>query len=465
MRARDNFNKRIGDAPCRHIISPLYILWFVCGCFALSSVVALELGDITVGSETEQILDSRVALHDIDLNSLTAWYVIAADPDDYEAQGLEYIHGLHDRLVIEIVTSASPPYIAISSLASISRRSFDLIVRIGNGEENLSRTYKVVLKEPPPPVVETIAVMMPAEMLNYLTNKLAAAQNITAAEVWGDLEALTTNVNQGGEYKLILYLSSLDLDPSFVTGIAAMLNERQNTIFSRVATESGDARAVGAVLFGQQDFLILKALFEKAMIHSLKAGATKSQKLAFEKERAAILQNKLYALEYSKAQQELAAQQAEAAAAAAQNKKINWLDYQSWLDYLEWGKQPLLSNARIWIAVAIFLSILLVLLSIRLFNKKEAPTANLPTGTRRVKSPLPGQIELEKLRTPHVYIKPSDKDSKDQSDEITGKLNRAEAYIEMGEHEEARRILSAVAQQSQDKEQLTRMRGLLDKMK
>ena len=44
-------------------------------------------------------------------------------------QGLEYIPSVHDHLVIELVTSASPPHIAVSSLATISYRRFDLIIR------------------------------------------------------------------------------------------------------------------------------------------------------------------------------------------------------------------------------------------------------------------------------------------------------------------------------------------------
>ncbi|MXX98870.1 MAG: hypothetical protein F4Y58_03045 [Gammaproteobacteria bacterium] len=443
-------------------ISFLRISWFVFGCFMLSAVAALELGNITVDSEAGQIFDAQIALRDIDIDNLAAWYAITAGQDDYQAQGLEYINGLHDRLVIEVVTSASPPYIAISSLASISRRSFDLLVRIGNGEENLSRSYKVILKELPPPVVETIVVMTSAEMLNYLTNELAVAQNLSTAEVWGSLKSLTDNTN-GGEQKLISHLRSLDLDRSFVFGIVAMLSERQKTIFNRVRAESGAARAVASVLFAQQDFLILNALFAEAMEHSLEEGTTKSQKLAFEKERAAILQNKLYALEYSKLRQALAAKQAEAAAAAAaeQAKKINWLDYRSWLDYLEWGKKPLLSNAKLWIVAAVFLGILLLLLSIRLFRAPKAP----PVRKKRRDFPLPGQVELEKLRTPHVYINPSDKISDGQTDEIIGKINRAEAYIEMGENDEARRLLDEAEQQSGDKEQQERIHRLRDKMK
>ena len=86
----------------------LLALWAVFGCLALSTATALELGEITVGSEAKQILDAKVALHDIDSDSLTDWYVIAADQDEYQARELQYISGLHDRLVMEIVTSASP---------------------------------------------------------------------------------------------------------------------------------------------------------------------------------------------------------------------------------------------------------------------------------------------------------------------------------------------------------------------
>ena len=93
-------------------------------------------------------------------------------------------------------------------------------------------------------------------------------------------------------------------------GVGAMLNEQQKEIFNRVKAETGNARAVAAALFGQQDFLILKALFKKATEHTLEEGATKSKQLDFEKERAAILENKLYELKYAKIQQDLAAQSA-----------------------------------------------------------------------------------------------------------------------------------------------------------
>ena len=143
------------------------------------------------------------------------------------------------------------------------------------------------------------------------------------------------------------------------------------------------------------------------------------------------------------------------------------MDYKSWLDYLDWGKKPLLSNAKVWILIVVFLSILLLLLSIRLFLGQKTQPIRQAAGVGSIKTPLPGQSDLEKLRTPQVYINPLNKASenqKDQDDEITGKLNRAEAYVEMGEREEAHRLLNEVEQQSQDPQLLARMRSLRDKM-
>ena len=434
----------------------------------LSPAMALELGEITVGSEVKQILDAKIALHDIASENLSDWYVITVDQDEYQARGLQYIRGLHDRLVMEIVTSASRPYIAVSSIASMSR-NFDLIVHIGNGKENRRKVYQVVLKEPPAPIVEVTRAMAPAEILNYLAHILADVQNISGGEAWGKLKSLTANAPQGSEQKLMSSIASADLSLSFVMGIGAMLNEHQKAIFNRIKAETGNARAVAAALFGQQDFLILKALFKQATEHTLEEGATKSKQLDFEKERAAILENKLYELKYAKIQQDLAARQRtpKPLPKTKKVKDIDWLDYQSWLDYLDWGKKPLLSNAKVWIVVAVFLGILLLLLSIRLFLGQKTQPARSTVGTGHIKAPLPGQSDLEKLRTPQVYINPLGKapqNQKDQNDEITAKLNRAEAYIEMGEHEEARRLLKALEKQNQDPQQLERMRSLRDKM-
>ena len=434
----------------------------------LSPAIALELGEIIVDSEAKQILDAKIALHDIASANLNDWYVITADQDEYQARDLQYIRGLHDHLVMEIVTSASRPYIAVSSIASMSR-NFDLIVHIGNGKENRRKVYQVVLKEPPAPIVEVTRVMAPAEMLNYLTHTLADVQNISEGETWGKLKSLTANANQGSEQKLMSSIASADLSLSFVMGIGAMLSEQQKAIFKRIKAETGSPRAVAAALFGQQDFLILKALFKQATEHTLEEGATKSKQLDFEKERAAILENKLYELKYAKIQQDLAARQRtpKPLPKSKHIKDIDWLDYQSWLDYLDWEKKPLLSNAKVWIVVAVFLGILLLLLSIRLFLGQKTQPARNPVRASHIKAPLPGQSDLEKLRTPQVYINPLDKtpqNQEDQDDEITGTLNRAEAYIEMGEHEEARRLLKEVEKQNQDPQQLARMRNLRDKM-
>ena len=447
----------------------LLSLWVVFGCFMLSPAMALELGEITVGSEAQQILDAKVALHDIASENLSDWYVITVDQDEYQARDLQYIRGLHDRLVMEIVTSASRPYIAVSSIASMSR-NFDLIVHIGNGKENRRKVYRVVLKKPPAPIVEVTRAMAPAEILNYLTHALADVQNISEVEAWGKLKSLTAGAHQGSGQKLISSIASADLSLSFIIGISAMLNEQQKVIFNRIKAETGNARAVAAALFGQQDFLILKVLFKQAAEHTLEEGATKSKQLDFEKERVAILKNKLYELKYAKIQQDLAALQRVSKPLLEPKyiKDIDWQDYQSWLDYLDWGKKPLLSNAKVWIIVAVFLGFLLLLLSIRLFLGQKTQPVKSAFGTGRIRAPLPGQSDLEKLRTPRVYINPLDKASenqKDQDDEITGKLNRAEAYIEMGEHEEARRLLKGLEKQSQGPQQLARMRKLRDKMR
>ena len=412
-------------------------------------------------------MDVKIALHDIERENLTDWYVLPTAADDYQIEGLEYIPGLHDRLVIELVTSASPPHIAVSSLAAISYRRFDLIIRIGTGDEVLSKTYEVILKGRPAPPPEIVKPMPPAEMLNYLVTKLAAAQNTSAAKVWGKLKALTTSTQPDGAYNFIVYLSSINLDARFIIGIEALLSEYQNTIFNKVSAESGDTRAVAAVLFGQQDFLILKELFGQANQHSLTPGTTKSEQLEFAREQAAILQNKIYGLEYSTAQQNATAPQHITTEQTKQEGTIRWmdyrtwLDYQNWLNYLEWGKKPLLSNAKIWIAATAILGILLLLLSIRLLRTPVAATAT----PKRIVAPLPGQIELENLHASQVHINPFNADSKEQTDETVSKLNQAEAYIEMGYHDKARNLLKQIEKQSKSLEQLTRMRSLQDKIK
>ena len=435
----------------------------------LSSAAALELGEIRVSSEEQQILDAEVSLHGIETDNLSNWHIIPADQDEYQAQGLQYINGLHDRLVMEIVASASEPYVAVSSIVSINRRNFDLIVRIGNGKESVQKIYQVVLKEPPAPIVEVIRAMTPAEILNYLTNKLATLQKISRAEAWGQLQSLVTETDQGGEQKLITSINSAELSLSFTIGIGALLNERQKAFFNRIKAESGNARAVAAALFGQRDFLILKALFKQATVHTLEVGTTKSNQLDFERERAAILENTLYELRYAKIREDLAVQERakEPPPESEHAEALDWLDYQSWLVYLDWGKKPLLSNAKVWLAISVFLGILLLLLSIRLFLGQQTPAVGRPVDASRTKMFLPGQKDLEKLRTPQVYINPADKEDKEQKgddDPIIAKLNRAEAYIEMGEHEEARRLLKEIEQQSQDPQQIAHIRNLRDKM-
>ena len=435
----------------------------------LSSAAALELGEIRVSSEEKQILDAEVALYSIDRDNLSDWYIISADQSEYQAQGIRYINGLHDRLVMEIVASANEPYVAVSSIVSINRRAFDLIVGIGNGEQIVQKIYQVVLKEPPAPIVEVIRAMTPAEILNYLTNKLATLQEISGAEAWGQLQSLITDIDQGSEQKLIASIDSAELSLSFIIGVGMLLNERQKAFFNRIKAESGDARAVATALFGQRDFLILKALFELATVHTLEEGTTKNSQLDFERERSAILENTLYELRYAKMKEDLAMQQRaeQPPSQAGHTETLNWLDYRSWLVYLSWGEKPLLSNAKVWVAVSIFLGIALLLLSIRLFLGRQTQAVGRPIDASRTRMSLPGQRDLEKLRTPQVYIDPidrEDKEQKNESDPIIAKLNRAEAYMEMGEYEEAHRLLKEIEQQSQDPQQLAQIRNLRDKM-
>jgi len=489
--------------------------------FVLMPLYALELGEIETHSEIGQALNIKVMLSATEADSLVDWYPVVADQDDYRTLGLEYVGGLHDRLVMEIITAADSPYVAISSIGEIGRQRFDLIVSISNGIESRRRVYQAVLKEPPPPPPPVVETMPAAELLNYLINQLAAtqlddtrlsdsqpddtqataAQDLIRAELWGALKMLTTAAPPGGEQEFIVRLHSVDLEPSFVAGIIGLLNAQQNAIFARVKAESGSVQAVAAVLFGEQDFSVLKALFAAATQSTLVPGETKSERLNFAKERAAILANQLYETQYAMLQQ----QRAKAAAAAAPNEKtvspnypnwrqiyatvaqqldgVDWLDASnwgeiyavlasalsavSWADYLSWQQGGLFAKTSFWIGITIFLGFLLLLLSIRLLRvqktavTRNASTRDESTRNRRTNLPLPGQAELERVRIPKVHINAPPEVPKDAFDD---KLDQAEAFVAMGEHDEAQRLLKVVEQRSRNEQQLARALSLRSKI-
>lgn len=415
-------------------MSRLLGLLFVLACVgAANPTFALELGAMTVASRPGQILDAKIILLDTDIAQLQSWYPIPASGKDYQAQGLDYIQPLHGRIVMEIVVMAEPPYIAISSIGPVNRRAFDLLVQISNTQQHTSRHYRLVLKESISFTPPAVKVMTPAETLSYLLAQLASGEVSIQAVLATLKEAVSADENQAGRRHLILRFLSPQLDESFIAGLRAMLSEQHAITFDHIRENTNDAQAVNDILFAQQDFSTLKKLLRLATMSSLSRDAEPNQRLEFMKERIAVLENKLSELEYMLAQQ--------SNTETINQQSIDRRIY-AWLVRRQWDDPRLLLTRSVWVGFAAFWVVLLCLFIWRQWRRSAL---NQPID--RGRQPLPGEVELQKLRDHHARL---DLPSEDSA--MASELDSATAYIEMGEYDEALARLKKVKKHGSESE-------------
>ena len=392
---------------------------------AAAPASALELGTLVVGSRPGQILDAKIILLDTDTARLQTWHPIPASADDYRAHNLDYIPSLHSRIVMETVLTDDPPYIAVSSIGAVSQRAFDLLVQISNNTQHLSRPYRLSLKEPISFEPAPAKVMTPAETLSYLLAQLAGGE-VSMQVVLATLkETVDAETNQAGQKRLILRFSSPHLDESFIAGIRAMLSEQRVATFDHIRANTNDAQAVNDILFAQQDFSVLKKLLHAATISFLTEDANSEQQLEFIKERVAVLENKLSELEYTLARQPDKGSTIEP---TINRSLYAWLVSRQWDDPRSWLTRP------VWAVVTLFWAILLFFFIWRRPGPKD-----------QVRRPLPGELELQKLRGHRARLDLATIESAMESE-----LNQATAYIAMGEYDEASALLKKVKKQGNE---------------
>ena len=386
---------------------------------------ALELGTLSVVSRPGQILDAKIILLDAATARSRSWYLIPASADDYIAHNLDYIPSLHSRIVMETVLTADPPYIAISSIGSVSQRTFDLLVQMSDDDRHLSRSYRLSLKKPISFKPAPAKVMTPAQTLSYLLAHLAGGEVSMQAVLATLKETVDAETNQAGQKRLILRFSSPRLDESFIAGVRAILSEQRAATFDHIRANTNDAQAVNDILFAQQDFSTLKKLLHAATINFLTEDANSDQQLEFIKERVAVLENKLSELEYTLARQ---ADKKFAVEPTLSRSLDAWLSQRQWEDPRFWLTRP------VWIAFTLFWAILLLFFVWRRRRPKD-----------RARRPLPGELELQKLRGHRAHLDLPTTDSA-----MEGELNQATAYIEMGEYDQASALLKKVKKQGNE---------------
>lgn len=385
--------------------------------------LALSLGEPQIESLIGQTLDIKIPITDVaDRSQLR---LITHDAQLYSDAKLPYTD-LQERLLIELVATTSVPYVAVSSIGSISAGTFSLVIGISAGQARTIQKYNIRLRNPAP-VKATRKQLSAAEVLLRLIHSISLETGIGQAEVLGQLQQISAGKQtQPGERQLLIKFAAPQIDQEFIAGLRQLLDAPERQSLNAALKSTKPELAVSQLLFADKKSRVLKNLLRYAKVRSLKDDGNMTQRIAFLKERIAILENQVIQF-----RQLLADSTAEAPPQAAPpNALVSFLRN-------PWQAKYLLSR-WVWgsvIALALVLLLLLVWWRYRLVTKP----AIAPMQQR---SELPGQRALEKELG--ISDAPAAAPSDSKEDEMESKINLAAMYIQMEDYTAAKQELDAV---------------------
>ena len=411
---------------------------------------AVELGNPEVESNPGQILDIRIPL--LDPGNTAELRLIPHDAALYGKAGFEY-GGLHERIIVELVTTVERPYIAVSSIGAVGQKHFDLVVGVAVKGGDIVRNYSITLAQPAPPPPPVQKPLSAPELLSQLLDRIAAATGLSRVAVLDGLWRLVEGSADDGRHSVVFRLGGGAPDAKFTGGFRQLLGTDAGAAFDRDVQAHGAAHAVAAALFEDPGYAALRNLLKNAAVSTSGDGGSVGQRLAFMKEKVAVLEIQI----------------AEIKRLAERRRNPPPEDDRAepgLVDQLRafgarhgWDERTLLTRP-VWIGVAVFWGVLLVLMLVRLYRRMRAARLTRRPARRR-RPPLPGQHELEKefgsLAAPRGAAGGA-------PDDVANQLSLAVTYIEMGDYVKAEAALDA-AIACGNEEQIGRARRLKGKIK
>ena len=417
--------------------------------FFCCAAQALELGEPLVENAPGETLDVSIPLFGVG-ETARALRLVGADRGAYAEAGIEYTP-LHERLVLELVASESPPRVAVSSIGPVYEAAFDMVVGIvgAAGVAGAAfRPVRIVLKTPPPPPAPKI--MTPPAVLARLLSLIADERGLSRTAAFTALKNLVGGrPYREGDKRLVLGFGQDDFDPAFVGGVEALSSAAAGAAFRQRVEQGRGAYALSEALFGDAEYAVLTRLLAAGTVSAMREGEGAAQRLRRLDEKVAALENRIVELGY------LLEHGARAPQAAPRARW--WERAAAQLAEYGWHNRRLLSRP-LWIGFAVFWGLLLLLLAARQWRRLRRARAAARGGAADTlerssldSGVLPGQQELERARAGA------------DADPVAGRLHLAYAYIEIGESEKASGLLDEVIRDG-NAEQIERARSLQGKL-
>lgn len=444
---------------------------------------ALELGEPVVESVPGETLDAHIPLLEISAAGHGVLRLIRTDRAAYAETGLDYAP-LHERIVMELVPSATPPHVAVSSIGPVHEAAFNLLVGVVHPNGTLLKPVRIVLGTPPPPPQP--AVITPPEVLARLLALLAEDSGRPHTDVFAELRQLVDGRSyRAGEKRLVMRFLRTDFAPDFVDGVAALLNDDAAVVFGRRLDDGRGAFALSDALFGDGEYAVLGGLLAAGTVSAMHEGENVPQRLVYLKEKIAALENRIIELGH-------ALERAGRDEAGAAPRSRWWNIFHAVLTEYGWDNRRLLTRP-VWTGFAAFWGVLALLMMWRQWRRLRAASSVARSIEAAVKQPLesasasapspapssspppappsspsaspspasggvlPGQRELERMRGG------GGEDAGPGGGQAAGKLHLAYVYIEIGETGKAEALLDEVIRDgdASEVEQARQLKGKL----
>lgn len=339
---------------------------------------ALELGEPVVESVPGETLDARIPLLEISAAGHDVLRLIRTDRAAYAETGLDHAP-LHERIVMELVPSATPPHVAVSSIGPVNEVAFNLLVGIVHPNGTLLKPVRIVLGTPPQPPQP--AVMTPPEVLARLLALLAEDSGRPHTAVFSELRQLVDGRSyRAGEKRLVMRFLRTGFAPDFVDGVAALLNDDAAVVFGRRLDDGRGAFALSEALFGDGEQAVLGGLLAAGTVSAMHEGENVPQRLVYLKEKIAALENRIVELGH-------ALERAGRDDSGAAPRSRWWNILHAVLAEYGWDNRRLLTRP-VWTGFAAFWGVLALLMAWRQWRRLRAAASVARSIEAAVKQPL-----------------------------------------------------------------------------
>ncbi len=260
-------------------------------------VLAFELGDLTVDSHVGEILAARIEVFG-EIEALST--VEIAAPEIFIKEHVGW-RPFHERLVVEPVVSAHPPYLSLSSIGFIKRQHFGLIIAVTQNDQVTYTTYRVVLK----PRISLSGSASPEEslsapeVLSALVAQLGANGKVPDVSVFTELVRVGDDgrEDEGGVKMPVLRFAG-EPGTAFVNGLLALMTPVERQRFDSLrARQSTTKDVILALLFDPPGSLLKRLLREGRHTRELLPREGQEMHLKQMQENNLALQNEVLALQ------------------------------------------------------------------------------------------------------------------------------------------------------------------------